>query len=258
MTIENIFSDNGVVIESIAGGNILVELSYTSSWSDITGKPTEFTPSAHIHAIGDVTGLQTALNGKQATLESGTNIKTVNGNSLLGSGDIAISGGGGGEPVITAGTTSQYWRGDKTFQTLDKTAVGLANVDNTSDANKPVSTAQQTALNGKANTSHSHAIAEVTGLQAVLDGKQASGSYASDSHSHVIGDTTGLQTALDGKQEYLVSGTNIKTVNGQSLLGSGDVVSGIYVQQSAPSGTHNFLWVELNGDNTIKTFWINS
>jgi hypothetical protein len=38
--------------------------------------------------------------------------------------------------------------GDKTFQTLDKTAVGLANVDNTSDA-LPVSTAQQTALNLK-------------------------------------------------------------------------------------------------------------
>jgi len=57
------------------------------------------------------------------------------------------------EPTITAGTTSQYWRGDKTFQTLDKTAVGLANVDNTSDANKPVSTATQTALNAKAPTS---------------------------------------------------------------------------------------------------------
>ncbi len=37
--------------------------------------------------------------------------------------------------------------------TLDKTDVGLGNVDNTSDANKPVSTAQQTALNAKANAS---------------------------------------------------------------------------------------------------------
>jgi len=34
---------------------------------------------------------------------------------------------------------------------LTKTSVGLGNVDNTSDANKPVSTAQQTALNLKAN-----------------------------------------------------------------------------------------------------------
>ncbi len=53
------------------------------------------------------------------------------------------------EPTITAGTTSQYYRGDKTFQTLDKAAVGLGNVDNTSDANKPISTATQTALDNK-------------------------------------------------------------------------------------------------------------
>jgi hypothetical protein len=34
---------------------------------------------------------------------------------------------------------------------VDKTAVGLGNVDNTSDLDKPVSTAQQTALNAKTN-----------------------------------------------------------------------------------------------------------
>ena len=38
--------------------------------------------------------LETELNKKQATLVSGTNIKTVNGNSLLGSGDLTIEGGG--------------------------------------------------------------------------------------------------------------------------------------------------------------------
>jgi hypothetical protein len=55
----------------------------------------------------------------------------------------------GKENAITSGTTAQYWRGDKSFQTLDKSAVGLGNVDNTSDANKPVSTAQQTAIDAK-------------------------------------------------------------------------------------------------------------
>ena len=40
--------------------------------------------------------VDTALNGKQATLVSGTNIKTVNNQSLLGGGDITIQGGGGG------------------------------------------------------------------------------------------------------------------------------------------------------------------
>ncbi len=37
----------------------------------------------------------------------------------------------GKEPTITSGTTSQYWRGDKSWQTLDKSAVGLSNVENT-------------------------------------------------------------------------------------------------------------------------------
>lgn len=58
------------------------------------------------------------------------------------------------ENTIAAGTTSQYWRGDKTWQTLDKTVVGLGNVDNTADADKPVSTAVQTALNAKENTAN--------------------------------------------------------------------------------------------------------
>jgi archaellum component FlaF (FlaF/FlaG flagellin family) len=53
------------------------------------------------------------------------------------------------ENSITAGTTSQYFRGDKTFQTLDKNVVGLANVDNTSDVNKPISTATKTYVDSK-------------------------------------------------------------------------------------------------------------
>lgn len=56
------------------------------------------------------------------------------------------------EALIVAGTTAQYWRGDKTWQTLDKAAVGLGNVDNTSDANKPVSTAQASAIAAKEST----------------------------------------------------------------------------------------------------------
>lgn len=41
-------------------------------------------------AIATVTGLQTALDAKQATLVSGTSIKTINSTSLLGAGDIAV------------------------------------------------------------------------------------------------------------------------------------------------------------------------
>lgn len=55
------------------------------------------------------------------------------------------------EAFLAAGTTSQYYRGDKSWQTLNKSAVGLSNVDNTADTAKPVSTAQQTALNLKSS-----------------------------------------------------------------------------------------------------------
>ena len=40
------------------------ELADAVSWTGVTNKPTSFTPSAHSHAISDVTGLQGALDAK--------------------------------------------------------------------------------------------------------------------------------------------------------------------------------------------------
>jgi hypothetical protein len=45
------------------------------------------------------------------------------------------------EPVIVIGTAAQYYRGDKTWQALNKAAVGLPLVDNTADASKTVQSA---------------------------------------------------------------------------------------------------------------------
>ena len=56
------------------------------------------------------------------------------------------------EPTIAGGTALQYWNGLKAWVTLNAAAVGLGNVDNTSDVNKPVSTATATALAGKEPT----------------------------------------------------------------------------------------------------------
>lgn len=123
--------------------------SGASSWSDITGKPTTFTPTAHTHAIDDVIGLSAALSGKQAALISGSNIKTINGVPLLGSGDLTVAGG-----ASTAASVSF------------------------------------TPTGGVAATTVQAAIQE-------LDSE---------------------------KQATLVSGTSIKTINGSSLLGSGNIV----------------------------------
>lgn len=51
----------------------------------------------------------------------------------------------GAEPTIFVGSTSQYFRGDKSWQTLNKAAVGLGNVDNTADASKAFTASQTTS-----------------------------------------------------------------------------------------------------------------
>lgn len=58
------------------------------AWGSITG------------TLSDQTDLQNALNAKQDTLVSGTNIKTINGTSILGSGNISVS-------ASAAGTSGQ-------------------------------------------------------------------------------------------------------------------------------------------------------
>ena len=48
-------------------------------------------------------------------------------------------------------------------------------------------------------STHGHTIANVTGLQGALDGKQPAGNYAASAHQHTVSDVDGLQTVLNGK-----------------------------------------------------------
>jgi hypothetical protein len=93
-------------------------------------------PMIHGHVIPDVTGLEEALASKEPVITAGTSAQFWRGDKTWHPiSDI----NGAYEPKITVGLTTQYWRGDKTWQILDKAAVGLGNVDNTSDASKPMS-----------------------------------------------------------------------------------------------------------------------
>jgi len=65
--------------------------------------------------------------------------------------------------------------------------LGLGNIDNTSDADKPVSIAVARALMGKAAVVHRHEIENVIGLTEALDSK------APIQHTHNVSEITGYE-----------------------------------------------------------------
>ena len=91
---------------------------------------------------------------------------------------------------------------------LTKTDIGLSNVDNTSDANKPVSTATQTALDGKVDENATITGATKTKITYDAKGLVTSGAdattadiadstnkrYVTDAQATVIGNTSGTNT----------------------------------------------------------------
>lgn len=95
-----------------------------------------------------------ALDGKITfELDDGTtkivdlaNLPSGGGGGSVTANDITDAGASG-KDVLRASTVAAI----KTVLTLVKADVGLANVDNTSDANKPISTATQNALNLKSD-----------------------------------------------------------------------------------------------------------
>lgn len=141
------------------------------------------------------------IGSKQDTLISGTNIKTIEGQSILGGGNINIT----------------------------NTDVGLGNVDNTSDLNKPISTATQTALNTKQNT--------ITNSDSITEGVTN------------LFLTTGERTKLTN-----TSGTN--TGDQTNITGTADNVTGIVAVANGGTGTATPSLVQGTGV-TITGSWPN-
>lgn len=176
----------------------------------------------------------------------------------------------GKEPTVAAGATGQYYRGDKAWATLDKNAVGLNNVDNTSDLNKPISTATETALSGKEPTItagstgqywtgnkswatlDTAAVAENGSLyftNARADGRisAAVGVSVQAYSANLTG--FGSKSAPSGD---VVGTTDSQTLSGKTISGSSNTITNIAVGSISATGTASSS-TYLRGDGSWQT-----
>ena len=205
-------------VQSVAGKTGAVVLDA----SDIGAGTVDNTEYGYLNGV--TSAIQTQLNAKQGSLTlttTGTSgASTLVGNTL----NIPQYSGGGG-------TTWGSITGTLSSQTDLQTAL-----DGKVDENAAITGATKTKITYDAKgLVTAGADLSASDMPSGIDASKIStGSISNAEFDYLNGLTDNIQTQFTGKQSTLVSGTNIKTVNSNSLLGSGDVA----VQATLVSGTN--------------------
>lgn len=167
-------------------------------------------------ALGGMIAAETAAREravatKQDTLVSGTNIKTINGQTLLGEGNIEIQGGGTITVDSELSTTSENPVQNKVITNAinGKQDAGDYALKSEIPDTSELATKEELAAKLDTATYNSEKASFETKENAAAT-YQVKGDYATTAQ-------------LNSKQDTLVSGTNIKTINRNSLLGEGDI-----------------------------------
>ena len=129
--------------------------------------------------------IKDSLDDKQATLVSGTNLKTINNESLLGSGNITIQGGGG-----SGGSYINDFYGDSSTNELVidyDTGVSQADIvtswsSTTSDTNVPSEKLAKDTLDNKIDKSSTTGLVKNDG--SIMTSGTGSTNYAAGNHTH--------------------------------------------------------------------------
>ena len=184
--------------------------------------------------------------------KSGTNISFRENDD--GSVTISASGNVSSEDTVARETIDSHKLDKNNPHNVTAEQVGLGNVDNTADLDKPISTAVQTALDNKANTKHTHKKSDITDFPNSLP---ANGGDADTVNNHTVDsdvpagavftDTTnsditasGNPVQLDGLQGGVPF--NEVTVSGKNLIPS---------DYMTKSGTYNGVTVTVKNDGRI-------
>lgn len=109
VTAGTVSADTYYIITDAQAGDLTNYYTKTETNTLLGGKADTATTYTKTEVDNAITA---ATSTKQDTLVSGTNIKTINNESLLGSGNIDIQGGGGGGKAVTGGTNISVTTGE--------------------------------------------------------------------------------------------------------------------------------------------------
>lgn len=213
---------NAVTKSDIGLGNV-------DNTSDVSKPISTATQTALNNKVDKITGKSLSTNDyttaektKLAGIEAGATKYT----HPTGDGNLHVpaTGTSNSGKVLKAGSTA----GSISWGSLSKSDVGLGNVNNTSDANKPISTATQTALDAKQNT--------ITGAATTITGNNLTASRAlvSDSSGKVAvsditatelgyldGVTSNIQQQLNANSSLFVRGSGSNAIQGLNGMAQG-------------------------------------
>jgi hypothetical protein len=273
-TVTNSLSNKASLSGAVFTGSVTISSgSINATTLSVTGVPVSV--SGHSHSSSDIIGLT-------STIESTLDTSLVGGTGIVLSFDqntqtLSINASNTGLSLsstdsLPEGSSNLYFTNSRAsgaspvqsvagrtgVVTLSGSDVGLSNVDNTSDTNKPISLAVQSGLDLKAAAVHSHIISDISGLELSLSGKQPSGNYSTldssanfssltvnsttvslSGHSHSYSDITnfssGVASSLStelvgGSGISLVYDSNNNTVNISvtGIVGGGGTTGPIY------------------------------
>ena len=245
---------SSVVTNNIAYVIVPTKTSQLTNDSGFITNETDPTVPSYVKAItlADINN----WNNKQDLLVSGTNIKTINNTSLLGSGNIDIQSGGtytaGNGIDITNNVISNTITSYNDLTDTPTIPTQTSDLINDSDFVSEDDLSEVAFTGSYASLSDTPEIPESTSeltndgdgtypfllnkSSQYIDGIGTLGgataqarnlAYTWDNgviqENHTIANYDDLTNELATKQDTLVSGTNIKTINNNSILGSGNI-----------------------------------
>lgn len=158
--------------QDVVSGVTSTEISYLGGavpvTSSIQNQLNQKAALSHAHSISDVTGLQTELDSKLESADLSGYATQSYVNSAISNISIPSLTGYATETYVTTAINNLVDAAPASLNTLNELAAALND-----DAN--FASTVTAALAGKANTTHTHAISDVTNLQTSLDAKASTG-----------------------------------------------------------------------------------